>query len=128
MSDSGRGRASLGVEVWKSSQKGSVQRSAVRSITWLRLSSPIARDRGSACIEFRLRNTKRNQVLLSRFLKLFSYAQCFRRQCLDAIDEGLASFGGVKVLAVLVATTVNEPVPLVYQPFQSREERRRSFA
>ena len=35
MSDGGRGRASLGVEVWKSSQKWSAQRSAVRSIAWL---------------------------------------------------------------------------------------------
>jgi hypothetical protein len=35
MSDGGRERASLGVEVWKSSQKLSVQRSAVRSIVWL---------------------------------------------------------------------------------------------
>ena len=35
MSDGGRGRASLGVEGWKSSQKWSVQRSAVRSIAWL---------------------------------------------------------------------------------------------
>jgi hypothetical protein len=32
MSDGGRGRASLGVKVWKSSQKWSVERSAVRSI------------------------------------------------------------------------------------------------
>ena len=37
MSDGGRDRASLGVEVWKSSQKWSVQRSAVRSIAWLDL-------------------------------------------------------------------------------------------
>jgi hypothetical protein len=35
MSDGGQGRASLGVGVWKSSQKWSVQRSAVRSIAWL---------------------------------------------------------------------------------------------
>src|SRR3954453_22573679 len=35
MSDGGRDRASLGVEVWQSSQKWSVQRSAVRSIAWL---------------------------------------------------------------------------------------------
>src|SRR5438105_1530048 len=35
MSDGGRERASVGVEVWKSSQKESVQRSAVRSIAWL---------------------------------------------------------------------------------------------
>ena len=35
MSDGGRERASLGAEVWKSSQKWSVQRSAVRSIAWL---------------------------------------------------------------------------------------------
>jgi hypothetical protein len=35
MSDGGRERALLGVEVWKSSQKGSVKRSAVRSIAWL---------------------------------------------------------------------------------------------
>ena len=35
MSDGGRDRESLGVEVWKSSQKWSVQRSAVRSIAWL---------------------------------------------------------------------------------------------
>src|SRR5207248_10899669 len=37
MSDGGRGRASLGVKVWKSFQKWSVQRSAVRSIAWLGL-------------------------------------------------------------------------------------------
>src|SRR5207237_6871987 len=35
MSDGGRERAPLGVEMWKSSQKWSVQRSAVRSIAWL---------------------------------------------------------------------------------------------
>src|SRR5205823_2428359 len=35
MSGGGRERASLGVEVWKSSQKWSVRRSAVRSIAWL---------------------------------------------------------------------------------------------
>ena len=35
MSDGGRGRAPLGVELWKSSQKWSVLRSAVRSIAWL---------------------------------------------------------------------------------------------
>src|SRR6266568_485390 len=37
MSDGGRGRASLGVKVWKSCQKWSVRRSAVRSIAWLGL-------------------------------------------------------------------------------------------
>jgi hypothetical protein len=37
MSDGGRERASLGMEVWKSSQKWSVPRSAVRSIAWLGL-------------------------------------------------------------------------------------------
>ena len=35
MSDGGRGRASLGVEGWKSSQKWRAPRSAVRSIAWL---------------------------------------------------------------------------------------------
>ena len=35
ISDGGRERASLGVGVWKSSQKWNVQRSAVRSIAWL---------------------------------------------------------------------------------------------
>jgi hypothetical protein len=35
MSDGGRERASLGVKVWKSSQKWSARRSAVRSIAWL---------------------------------------------------------------------------------------------
>ncbi len=39
MSDGGRGRASLAVKVWKSSQKWSAQRSAVRSIVWLDVSS-----------------------------------------------------------------------------------------
>jgi hypothetical protein len=38
MSDGGRDRASLGVKVWKSFQKWSVRRSAVRSIAWLGLS------------------------------------------------------------------------------------------
>src|SRR5204863_9483677 len=37
MSDGGRRRASLGLKVWKSSQKWSVRRSAVRSIAWLGL-------------------------------------------------------------------------------------------
>ncbi len=37
MSDGGRERASLGVKVWKSSQKWSVRRSAVRSIARLGL-------------------------------------------------------------------------------------------
>jgi hypothetical protein len=37
MSDGGRDRASLEVEVWKSSQKWGAQRSAVRSIAWLDL-------------------------------------------------------------------------------------------
>ena len=37
MSDGGRDRALLGVEVGKSSQKWNVQRSAVRSIVWLGL-------------------------------------------------------------------------------------------
>jgi hypothetical protein len=37
MSDGERERASLGVNVWKSSQKWSAQRSAVRSIAWLGL-------------------------------------------------------------------------------------------
>ena len=35
MSDGGRERASLGVEVCKSFQKSGVQRSTVRSIAWL---------------------------------------------------------------------------------------------
>ena len=35
MSDGGRERASFGVEVWKSSQRSTVRRSAVRSIAWL---------------------------------------------------------------------------------------------
>src|SRR5215831_16282546 len=35
MSDGGRDRASLGIKMWKSSQKWTVQRSAVRSIAWL---------------------------------------------------------------------------------------------
>ena len=37
MSDGGRERASLGVEMWKSSQKLIAQRSDVRSIAWLGL-------------------------------------------------------------------------------------------
>jgi hypothetical protein len=37
MSDGGQERTSLGAEVWKSSQKWSVQRPAVRSIAWFGL-------------------------------------------------------------------------------------------
>ena len=37
MSDGGRDRASLGMEIWESSQEWSAQRSAVRSIAWLGL-------------------------------------------------------------------------------------------
>ncbi len=41
MSDGGRNRASIGVEVWKSSQKWSAQRSVVRSIAWLDAPPPL---------------------------------------------------------------------------------------
>src|SRR5438128_633566 len=44
MSDGGRDRALLAVEMWKSSQKWSVQRSAVRSIAWLGLSRLLRND------------------------------------------------------------------------------------
>jgi hypothetical protein len=40
MSDGGRWRALLGEGMWKSSQKLSVQRSAVRSIAWLDATVP----------------------------------------------------------------------------------------
>ena len=40
MSDGGRERAFLALEVWKSSQKWSEQRSAVRSIAWLAHARP----------------------------------------------------------------------------------------
>ena len=43
MSDGGRERAPLGMEVWKSSQKWSAQRSAVRSIAWLGVMVELAR-------------------------------------------------------------------------------------
>ena len=43
MSDGGRRRASLGAEVWKSFQKWSAQRSAVRSIAWLDLRRDLER-------------------------------------------------------------------------------------
>src|SRR6476619_7665866 len=45
MSDGGRDRASLEMGVWKSSQKWSVQRSAVRSIAWLDLFTGIKKGR-----------------------------------------------------------------------------------
>jgi hypothetical protein len=52
MSDGGQGRASLGVEVRKSSQKWSAQRSAVRSIAWLGL----VREDGFDLISIRIEN------------------------------------------------------------------------
>ena len=53
MSDGGRGRPSLGVEGWKSSQKLIVQRSAVRSIAWLGLGVSM-----SPYVESRLQDKK----------------------------------------------------------------------
>ncbi len=50
MSDGGRGRALLGVEVWKSSQKEIAGRSAVRSIAWLGLGD-VVRARGDIISE-----------------------------------------------------------------------------
>jgi hypothetical protein len=44
MSDGGREGASLGMKIWKSSQKSSAQRSAVRSIAWLGLPGSIMFD------------------------------------------------------------------------------------
>ena len=41
MSDGGRRHESLGVKVWMSSRKWSVERSAVRSIAWLGLWWPL---------------------------------------------------------------------------------------
>jgi hypothetical protein len=41
-----RERALLGVEMWKSSQKWSVQRSGVRSIAWLGRCALMVRDLG----------------------------------------------------------------------------------
>jgi hypothetical protein len=43
MSDGGHERASLEVGVWKSSQKWSAQRSAVRSIAWLGLGGALSK-------------------------------------------------------------------------------------
>jgi len=65
MSDGGRERASVGVEVWTSSQKWSVQRSAVRSIAWLDLCLAIGGVSwqfflGSSRIEHQLALGKRN--------------------------------------------------------------------
>src|SRR5262249_61960986 len=47
MSDGGRGRRSLGMEVWESSQKWSARRSVVRSIAWLGVGIPVV---ASLCI------------------------------------------------------------------------------
>jgi hypothetical protein len=58
MSDGGRERASLGMEVWKSSQKWSVQRSVVRSIAWLELFGG-----GGMCIEIKKDNATTNDVV-----------------------------------------------------------------
>ena len=41
MSDGGRERAPLGVEMWKSSQNVDAERSAVRSIAWLDVKASI---------------------------------------------------------------------------------------
>ena len=48
MSDGGRERASVGVRMWKSSQKWSVQRSAVRSVAWLGVAVILELATGSA--------------------------------------------------------------------------------
>ena len=51
MSDGGRDRAALGVEVWKSSQKLSAQRSGIRSIAWLDAGAAITlRERAGVCL------------------------------------------------------------------------------
>ena len=52
MSDGGQERASLGVEVGKSSQKLIAQRSAVRSIAWLGLSRLIRVDELTDIVPF----------------------------------------------------------------------------
>src|SRR5450755_3178989 len=64
MSDGGRERALLGVEVWKSSQKSSVQRSAVRSIAWL----DAGRSRRTALTDerYQRRNHQHNEQQLKR--------------------------------------------------------------
>src|SRR2546423_3195768 len=54
MSDGGRGRALLGVEVWKSSQKWSAQRSAVRSIARLDASSRGRADKRASLLKLDL--------------------------------------------------------------------------
>ena len=61
MSDGGRGRASLGVEVWKSSQKWSVQRSAVRSIAWLDVNGTFIATNHSTLFSSAANNTGRTR-------------------------------------------------------------------
>ena|ERR1051326_4554873 len=64
MSDGGRDRASVGVEVWKSSQKWSVRPSAVRSIAWL--------DRGRGSIYALNKMSQEDDALTRRSLMLNS--------------------------------------------------------
>ena len=63
MSDGGRERASIGVEVLNSSEKWNAQRSAVRSIAWL--------DAVRGNLEIRhWSNTEFNVLLRTKFLKV----------------------------------------------------------
>jgi hypothetical protein len=82
MSDGGRDRASLGVEVWKSSQKWSVRRSAVRSIAWLDelLVVPLTNDLLLAKIVIyckRFAATRLEVTIRSRCCPLFRYVNDF---------------------------------------------------
>src|SRR6266480_1875880 len=99
MSDGGPERVSLGVEVWKSSQKWSVQRSAVRSIAWLDPSmwtpSHISGDFNIfvSFLSFLLhgfcRNHRELQAADNMGQSLFAPTTAFRRVSLDTDDVSL---------------------------------------
>ena len=91
MSDGGRGRASLGVEMWKSSQSVDAQRSVVRSIAWLDL-----RVHSKACNRagLSLENQKR-PFTANEDKRLFGRARIDLIVNYDAISNELPPIGGL---------------------------------
>jgi hypothetical protein len=94
MSDGGRERASLGAEVWKSSQKRSVRRSAVRSIAWLgRFHISIEP------VELRIKvPVLRSNPIEKHCVMPFIRSDAFEPQCVWLVAEELLSVAGCALL------------------------------
>ena len=137
MSDGGRDRASLGMNVWKSSQKWRPQRSAVRSIVWLGLTGSfiikaIASDRLPATSWTRFDVAAEQVKHPTRRAAIIAFCvrhRIFLKAVCDAvillrIDDKLLHL----LSAIQVALPFLLPVCAVHRPNETQDQRLRKLS